>query len=87
VTSFEEKPADDGSWINGGYFVLSPSVIDYVKDEATAWERQPMERLAGEGKLAAYPHAGFWQPLDTLRDKILLNDLWSAGKAPWKVWQ
>ena len=87
VTAFEEKPADDGGWINGGYFVLSPSVIDYVEDDSMAWERQPMERLANEGKLAAYPHPGFWQPLDTLRDKILLNDLWSAGKAPWKVWQ
>jgi len=87
VTAFEEKPTDDGAWINGGYFVLSPTVIDYIEDDATAWERQPMERLADEGKLAAYPHAGFWQPLDTLRDKILLNDLWSAGKAPWKVWQ
>jgi glucose-1-phosphate cytidylyltransferase len=87
VTAFEEKPTDDGGWINGGYFVLSPSVIDYVENDATAWERQPMERLASEGKLAAYPHAGFWQPLDTLRDKVLLNDLWLAGKAPWKVWQ
>ncbi|MDQ6781429.1 MAG: glucose-1-phosphate cytidylyltransferase, partial [Candidatus Eremiobacteraeota bacterium] len=88
VTRFEEKPPGDGeaAWINGGYFVLAPSVIDYIDGDATQWEREPMERLASEGKLSAFTHAGFWQPLDTLRDKLLLNDLWSSGKAPWKVW-
>lgn len=88
VTRFEEKPPGDGEagWINGGYFVLAPSVIDYIDGDATQWEREPMERLASEGKLSAFTHAGFWQPLDTLRDKLLLNDLWSSGKAPWKVW-
>lgn len=86
VTDFKEKPTEEGGWINGGYFVLSPSVIDYIDDDRTSWEREPMERLAREGKLGAFPHQGFWQPLDTLRDKILLNDLWEQGKAPWKVW-
>jgi glucose-1-phosphate cytidylyltransferase len=86
VTEFKEKPADEGGWINGGYFVLSPSVIDYIEGDQTSWEREVMERLAREGKLGAFPHTGFWQPLDTLRDKILLNDLWEQGKAPWKVW-
>jgi len=86
VTDFKEKPTEEGGWINGGYFVLSPSVLDYIDDDGTSWEREPMERLAREGKLGAFPHQGFWQPLDTLRDKILLNDLWEQGKAPWKVW-
>jgi glucose-1-phosphate cytidylyltransferase len=86
VTDFKEKPADEGGWINGGYFVLSPSVIDYIEGDQTSWEREVMERLAREGKLGAFPHTGFWQPLDTLRDKVLLNDLWEQGKAPWKVW-
>src|SRR5579872_2553269 len=88
VTRFEEKPPGDGEagWINGGYFVLDPAVIDYIHGDATAWEREPMERLAREGKLSAFTHAGFWQPLDTLRDKVFLNDLWSSGKAPWKIW-
>jgi glucose-1-phosphate cytidylyltransferase len=87
ITAFAEKPSDDAGWINGGYFVLSPKAIDYVADDDAAWEREPMERLARDGQLAAFVHAGFWQPLDTLRDRNLLNDLWNGGKAPWKKWQ
>ena len=86
VNSFMEKPKGDGSMINGGFFVLSPDVIDYIDGDATIWERSPLERLAQEGNLAAYQHNGFWQPMDTLRDKVLLEDLWTSGKAPWKVW-
>ena len=87
VISFEEKPHGDGSWINGGFFVLSPKVIDYVENDTTIWERMPMERLAREGQLSAYLHQGFWQPMDTLRDKQHLEELWQSGKAPWKVWK
>jgi glucose-1-phosphate cytidylyltransferase len=87
ITAFEEKPQGDGGWVNGGYFVLSPKAIDYIDSDDTVWEREPMERLAKEGNLSAYVHRGFWQPLDTLRDKNLLNDLWESGKAPWKVWE
>lgn len=87
VRSFKEKPKGDGAMINGGFFVLQPSVIDYVQDDATIWERDPLERLAEEGQLAAFQHQGFWQPMDTLRDKIHLEELWSSGKAPWKVWK
>ena len=87
ITAFDEKPQNGGGFINGGYFVLSPKVLDYIAGDATAWEREPMERLAREGNLAAYIHTGFWHPLDTLRDKVLLNDLWTAGKAPWKIWK
>ena len=86
VNSFMEKPKGDGSMINGGFFVLSPEVIDYIASDVTTWEREPLERLAQEGNLAAFPHHGFWQPMDTLRDKILLEELWQSGKAPWKVW-
>ena len=86
VTGFREKPAGDGGLINGGFFVLSPQVIDYITDDTTTWEREPLERLAQEGNLAAYQHHGFWQPMDTLRDKVHLEDLWQSGKAPWKVW-
>ncbi len=86
VRSFQEKPHGDGSWINGGYFVLSPNVIDYISDDSTIWERGPMEMLASEGQLNAYLHEGFWQPMDTLRDKTHLEALWQAGKAPWKTW-
>jgi glucose-1-phosphate cytidylyltransferase len=87
ITSFEEKPHGDGGWVNGGYFVLSPKAIDYIDGDATVWEREPMERLAKEGQLSAFVHRGFWQPLDTLRDKTLLNELWASGKAPWKAWE
>ena len=86
ITSFKEKPHGDGSWINGGFFVLSPKVIDRIAGDATLWEREPMESLANDGEFSAYFHRGFWQPMDTLRDKTLLEDLWASGKAPWKVW-
>ena len=86
VTSFQEKPKGDGGWINGGFFVLSPRVIDHIEGDATVWEREPLENLAREGQLAAYFHRGFWQPMDTLRDKNHLEELWAAGRAPWKVW-
>ena len=86
VSSFQEKPDGDGSWINGGFFVLSPKVIDYIAGDATTWEAEPMQRLAAEGQLGAWTHRGFWQPMDTLRDKTHLEDLWAGGKAPWRVW-
>lgn len=86
VLGFQEKPQGDGGWINGGFFVLSPQVIDYIAGDATTWEREPLERLAREGQLAAYCHRGFWQPMDTLRDKVYLEELWASGRAPWKIW-
>jgi glucose-1-phosphate cytidylyltransferase len=86
IAEFKEKPSADGGWINGGYFVLNPKALDYIAGDDTMWEQQPMERLARDGQLAAFTHRGFWQPLDTLRDKIKLNELWDAGKAPWKKW-
>lgn len=86
VVSFQEKPQGDGGWINGGFFVLSPGVIDYIEGDHSIWERAPMERLAQEGQMAAYLHHGFWQPMDTLRDKSSLEELWASGKAPWKMW-
>jgi glucose-1-phosphate cytidylyltransferase len=86
VTGFQEKPLGDGGWINGGFFVLSPKVVSYIEGDATVWEREPMERLATEGELTVYFHEGFWQPMDTLRDKMHLESLWQTGKAPWKVW-
>ncbi len=87
IYGFKEKPQGDGSWINGGFFVLSPRVIDYIDGDSTIWEREPLERLAAEGQLSGYMHRGFWQPMDTLRDKVMLEELWSSGKAPWKVWK
>ena len=87
VNSFREKPQGDGANVNGGFFVLSKKVIDYISGDKTIWERGPIERLAKEGELAAFQHAGFWQPMDTLRDKVHLEELWKTGKAPWKVWQ
>lgn len=86
VQSFREKPVNEIGWINGGYFVLETSVIDYIEGDDTIWERRPLERLAAEGQLAAYIHTDFWQPMDTLRDKRDLERLWATGKAPWKVW-
>lgn len=86
ITSFTEKPGDNGSWINGGYFVLSPKVIDFIRDDSTIWEREPLETLAKSGQLASFQHKGFWHPMDTLRDKIHLEKLWTSGKAPWKIW-
>lgn len=86
VASFREKPVGDGGRINGGFFVLSPKVIDLIQDDSTIWEREPLEALAAQGQLAAYPHEGFWQPMDTLRDKQHLEELWNSGKAPWRMW-
>lgn len=86
INSFHEKPTGDGAWINGGYFVLEPSVIDYIAEDSTTWEAEPLQELAQQGQLNAYRHAGFWQPMDTLRDKMYLDDLWLSGKAPWKQW-
>jgi glucose-1-phosphate cytidylyltransferase len=86
VKSFQEKPDGDGSWINGGFFVLSPSVIDLIKDDQTSWEIEPLNTLANNNQLFAFRHDGFWQPMDTLREKIMLNQLWDAGKADWKNW-
>jgi glucose-1-phosphate cytidylyltransferase len=86
IHSFQEKPEGDGGWINGGFFVLSPKVIDYVTEDSTIWERKPLETLAAERQLMAFKHPGFWQPMDTLRDKQHLEELWQSGKAPWKSW-
>jgi glucose-1-phosphate cytidylyltransferase len=86
VAEFWEKPQTEGGWINGGFFVLEPGVLDYIRGEMTPWEREPLSRLARDGQLMAYRHEGFWQPMDTLREKMLLQSLWESGKAPWKVW-
>ena len=86
VNSFMEKPQGDGAMINGGFFVLSPKVLDYIIDDKTIWEREPLEKLASKGELSAFHHHGFWQPMDTLRDKVHLEELWQSGNAPWKVW-
>ena len=87
VESFREKPKGDGVWINGGFFVLEPEIFNYIDGDKTTWEREPMQKLAQAGQLAAYSHADFWHPIDTLRDKNVLEDLWNSGKAPWKVWK
>jgi glucose-1-phosphate cytidylyltransferase len=86
VRRFEEKPMGEGGWINGGFFVLSPKVIDYIEGDQTSWESRPLTRLAHEGELHAFFHRGFWQPMDTLREKNHLERLWESGEAPWKVW-
>ena len=86
ITTFREKPKGDGGMINGGFFVLTPPVMDLIPDDSCIWEREPLETLANTGQLSAYRHAGFWQPMDTLRDKTLLEALWSSGNAPWKLW-
>ena len=86
ITRFQEKPLGDGGWVNGGFFVLEPEAIDTVDSDATSWEKGPLEALAREGQLSAFRHRGFWQPMDTLRDKVKLEELWSEGEAPWKVW-
>lgn len=86
VEHFHEKPVGDGAWINGGYFVVEPGAIDYIDGDATTWEADPLERIATAGQLSAFRHGGFWQPMDTLRDKKVLEDLWATGRAPWKVW-
>ena len=87
VVSFEEKPSSDGGLINGGFFILDPSVLGLIEDSHTVWENEPMQRLAEDGQLAAWVHRGFWQPMDTLRDKQTLNALWETGNAPWKLWE
>jgi glucose-1-phosphate cytidylyltransferase len=86
VTRFAEKPRGDGGLINGGFFVLSPSVLDYIEGDQTSWEGPPLARLAADGEMMAFEHSGFWQPMDTLREKNLLEELWSSGEAPWKCW-
>jgi len=89
ITNFKEKPVspcEDTTWINGGYFVLEPKVIDYIDNDATVFEKDPIERLASEGQLCGFRHTGFWRPMDTMNDKILLEDLWANGNAPWKIW-
>ncbi|MGY2078774.1 glucose-1-phosphate cytidylyltransferase [Modestobacter sp. SYSU DS0657] len=86
IHAFQEKPEGDGAWINGGYFVLEPSVIERISGDDTVWEQEPLRELAHAGQLTAYRHPGFWQPMDTLRDKNVLEELWQRGSAPWKVW-
>lgn len=86
VASFDEKPPGDGTWINGGFFVLEPGIFDYIEGDATIWERAPLERLAHDAQLSAFKHHGFWSSVDTLRDKNHLEEIWASGKAPWKVW-
>jgi glucose-1-phosphate cytidylyltransferase len=87
VIDFTEKPQTGEGWINGGFFVLEPGIFRYIDGDQTLWERKPMERLAADGQLMSYRHEGFWQPMDTLREKNLLESLWESGKAPWKVWE
>ena len=86
VHGFVEKPKGEGGWINGGFFVLSPKCLDFIAGDATSWESDPLEKIAAQGQLMAFEHRGFWQPMDTLRDKNMLEELWSSGSAPWKVW-
>jgi glucose-1-phosphate cytidylyltransferase len=86
VPTFREKPDGDGAWVNGGYFVLEPAVFDFIDGDATVWEQEPLQRLAHLNQLSAFRHTGFWQPMDTLRDKMYLEDLWKSGEPPWKVW-
>jgi glucose-1-phosphate cytidylyltransferase len=86
VTTFKEKPKGDGGMVNGGFFILSPSVLAFIKDDSTVWEQGPLESLAQNRQIGAYEHDGFWQPMDTLRDKTYLEDLWTGGNAPWKSW-
>ena len=86
VHAFREKPEGDGGWVNGGFFVVDPAALDYVDGDETVWEQQPLQRLADNGKLAAYRHAGYWQNMDSLRDKIVLEDQWASERPPWKVW-
>ena len=87
VTGFVEKPPGDGGWINGGFFVLEPQVLDYIKNDSTIWEKGPLEALANKGELSAYKHDGFWQPMDTLREMNYLQKLWNENLAPWKTWK
>ncbi len=86
IAGFEEKPKGDGAWINGGFMVAEPEIFDYLTDDATVLEKEPLTQLAEEGKLVAYKHSGFWYAMDTLRDKLFLENLWNTGNAPWKIW-
>jgi glucose-1-phosphate cytidylyltransferase len=86
ISRFMEKPRGEGGWANGGFFVCEPAVLDYIAGDATIWEREPLQTLAHEGRLAAYKHDGYWQNMDTLRDKVVLDQLWESGEPPWKVW-
>jgi glucose-1-phosphate cytidylyltransferase len=86
VRNFQEKPTGNGTWVNGGFFVLEPEVLDYIESDYEPWEEAPLQRLAAAGQLGAFRHSGFWQPMDTLRDKHVLEEFWASGKAPWKVW-
>jgi len=86
ITNFKEKPAGDGNWINGGFFILEPQIFEYLKNDSTVWEKEPLEKLAHDNQLSAFKHNGFWQPLDTLRDKNYLEELWNSDKASWKNW-
>jgi len=86
ILGFKEKPQGDGGWINGGFFVLSPKALDYISEDSTIWEKDPLEQLSKENQLSAFFHKGFWHPMDTLRDKNYLEELWAAEKAPWKIW-
>jgi glucose-1-phosphate cytidylyltransferase len=86
IARFKEKPQGDGDWVNAGFFVLEPSVVDLIDDDSTVWERQPLEKLAAAGSLGVYKHTGFWHPMDTLRDKTMLEEMWSSGNAPWRSW-
>jgi len=87
IASFREKPRGDGAWVNGGFFVVEPAALDYIESDSTIWEQEPLRQLARDGKLSAYRHEGFWQAMDTLRDKNYLDELWAEGKAPWKIWE
>ena len=86
IAQFREKPQGDGAWVNGGFFVLEPGALDYIRDAGAFWEADPLENLARAGQLSAFKHRGFWQCMDHLRDKILLEEMWASGKPPWKVW-
>lgn len=86
ILNFREKPKGDGAWVNGGFFVLEPEVMNYIAGDDSVWEKEPLMKLAKDGQLAAYKHEGIWQPMDTLRDKHLLEDMWNSGKAPWRIW-
>ena len=86
IAEFTEKPQTGEGWVNGGFFVLEPEVLEYIEGDETIWERGPLERLATDGQLMAYRHESFWHPMDTMRDRVHLEQLWSSGRAPWKVW-
>ena len=86
IDAFREKPRGDGAWVNGGFFVVEPEALEYIENDSTVWEQEPLRNLARDGKLSAYRHEGFWQAMDTLRDKNYLEELWAKGNAPWKSW-